>query len=151
MRRSTALLAVLLAASLSAGASAMHNVHFRASHQPGMHYRASHSSSSSVVVHRSACRGPIVVTTWQPSHRLYRSGFGHFSRPTIVAQPGFIHSSRGPRGLCGGFVTGHRTLIHRGNSYGYNGSVGSNNADRRKVDWEKRARVHSPRVVTDND
>jgi len=137
-----------------AGASSTSGMHYRASeHSGGMHYRASHAHHSrSVLVHTSPCRGPVVVTTWQPLDRRYRSGFGHFSRPSIVAPPAVFHSSRGWRGSCGGLYQGHVSARHIGHCSSYNGSVGSNNAHRRQIDWNKRARVHSPKlVITDDD
>jgi hypothetical protein len=143
--------AMLAVAALTTGASAMSAPHYRASHQNGgMHYRASHGHNHhSKVVFSSACRGPVVVTTWQPSHRLYRSGFGHFSRPTIVAQPG-IHTSHGKHGKFIGFVNGRSVFAHDP-VCGYNGSVGSNLAHQRRIDWDKRAQVHSPKLSKSSD
>lgn len=149
MRNCFAVFAILFAGVLASSASAMGTHHFRASHQNGgQHYRASHGHHShSKVVFSSRCRGPVVVTTWQPSHRLYRSGFGHFSRPTVVSSPTVFRSSRGYRSSLGGFAHGHRSAYRRGPVCSYNGSVGSNLASQRSVNWKKRAKVHSPKVT----
>ena len=152
MRQFLASLVVLAAAAFVPAASAGSTPHFRASHQNGgMHFRASHGhQSQSVIVGHSRC-GPTVVTTWQPQHRLYRSGFVHFSQPTIVSAPGIIPSSRGWRGSCGGFYHGQVAPLHAGSLCGYNGSVGSDNANRRQVDFDKRSRVHSPKLSKSRD
>lgn len=146
-----AALAMLMAAAITTSAGAMHVPHFRASHQNGgVHYRASHGHNHhSKVVFSSACRGPVVVTTWQPSHRLYRSGFGHFSRPTVIAHPN-VHHAHGKHGRFIGFVNGRSVFAHN-RVCGYNGGIGSNNADHRRINWNKRARVHSPKLSTSSD
>jgi len=146
MRFLIAVFAIVAFATLTTSAGAAGIPHFRASQgSGGMHYRASHGhTGQSQVVFSSACRGPVIVTTWLPNNRLYRSGFGHFSRPAIVSQPIVFQSSRGYRSSLGGFVHGQPVASRRGPVCSYNGSVGSNLAQQRKINWEKRARVHSP-------
>lgn len=151
MRLLFAALALVALAGIAPVASAGDSIpHFRASHQNGgVHFRASHGDRlghQRVLISNSRCGGPVFVTTWQPQHRLYHSGFVHFSRPMIVSTPGIIPSSRGWRGSCGGFYHGQFAPRHLGSVHAYNGSIGSDNAGKREINWQKRSRVHSPKL-----
>lgn len=145
-----ALLATLAVLAFGSGAQAMGTgMHYRASeHFGGMHYRASNvgCTARSITVYNSGCRGPVVVTTWRPYPT---TGFVFSSVPTVISQPTAFPSSRGLRSLLGGFVQENRSVSTR-NTCSYNGSRGSNLAAQRKINWNKRARVHSPTLVSDH-